>query len=114
VSGGVDDDRFFNEWSSLALISSLAPADQFAVRLYGYQVELRLLIIEDLGDGPSLADCLLGNDATAAETALIAYMRSLGRMHAATAGQIAASTAYVAPSICQTKSNGSAHASEKR
>jgi hypothetical protein len=82
--------RYFNEWSSLALIASLPAADPFAVRLYGADPELQLMVLEDLGDGPSLADLLLGDAAAAAEAGLIAYMRSLGRMHAATAGRVAA------------------------
>ena len=43
--------------------------------------------LEDLGHAPTLADKLLGNDARAAERALLSYSRSLGRLHATTAGR---------------------------
>jgi hypothetical protein len=45
-----------------------------------------IMIMEDLGDGPSVADLLLGTDATAAHTALVLWARSLGRIAAATSG----------------------------
>jgi hypothetical protein len=88
-SRGDDEDateHFLNESASLALLSSLDDA-AYAPRLYGADIQARLLLMEDLADGPSLADLLLGNDAEAAEAGLRAYMRSLGRMHAVTAGK---------------------------
>jgi hypothetical protein len=45
-----------------------------------------MVIMEDLGDGPSLAGALQGDDPLAAELALVAYAEALGRMHAATIG----------------------------
>jgi hypothetical protein len=44
----------------------------------------RVLVMEDLGTGPSLADLLLGEDAEAAAAALVEYARSLGKLHRAT------------------------------
>lgn len=44
----------------------------------------RVLVMEDLGTGPTLADLLLGEDRAAAERGLAEYARSLGRLHAAT------------------------------
>ena len=38
-----------------------------------------LLVIEDLGPGPSLADLLLGDDPAAAEAALVAWAGTLGQ-----------------------------------
>lgn len=43
------------------------------------------LITEDLGAGPSLLDLLLGRDAEAARSGLIAFARHLGTLHAETA-----------------------------
>jgi hypothetical protein len=37
-----------------------------------------VIVMEDLGDGPSLADVLLGSDAAAAEAALLGWARALG------------------------------------
>ena len=44
----------------------------------------RVLVMEDLGTGPTLADLLLGDDRDAAERGLVEYARSLGRLHSAT------------------------------
>lgn len=42
-----------------------------------------VLVLEDLGPGPSLADLLLGHDAAAAETALMTWAATLGEaLHA--------------------------------
>src|SRR5262249_23913056 len=42
---------------------------------------------EDLGRAPTLADVLLGADPGTAERGLLAWARSLGRLHAVTAGR---------------------------
>ena len=55
-------------------------------RVIGYASNLGLVILEDLGDCPSLADLLLGTDAAAAERGLVAWARTLGAIHAASAG----------------------------
>lgn len=46
----------------------------------------RVLVLEDLGDSPSLAHVLLYSQRPAAEAALIASARALGRLHSATFG----------------------------
>jgi hypothetical protein len=45
------------------------------------------VVLEDLGRAPTLAEKLLGDDARDAERALLSYSRSLGRLHATTAGR---------------------------
>ncbi|SRR5579884_893679 len=45
-----------------------------------------MLIMEDLGSGPSLEDLLVGSDPIAAEQGLVAFATALGRMHASTSG----------------------------
>lgn len=45
-----------------------------------------LLVLTDLGPGPSLADALLGDDPAAAQDALDGWAAGLGRFQAATAG----------------------------
>jgi hypothetical protein len=77
------------DWAGLEFLDARQTADagrQLAPHFYGGDLPRGLLVIEDLGDGKSLADVLLGDDATEAEEALVAYGRALGRMHAITAG----------------------------
>jgi hypothetical protein len=78
--------RFINEWASLEFLSRLAEhgADPIAPRLYGADREAALLVMEDLGQGQSLVQPLLGDDRAAAEAALDAYFRTLGRLGALT------------------------------
>jgi len=77
---------FINEWASLEFLSRLAErgGDRFAPRLYGADREAALLVMEDLGQGESLVQPLLGHDRAAAEAALDAYFRTLGRLGALT------------------------------
>lgn len=82
---------FENEWAALALLSEEGPGPRpVAPLLYGGDLRARLLVLEDLGDGPSLADLLLGEDPIAADAALFAYSTSLGRLHARSAGKVQA------------------------
>ena len=77
------------DWAGLELLDVRQNADggqQVAPHFYGGDLARGLLVIEDLGDGESLADVLLGDNAAKAEEALVAYGRALGRMHAMTAG----------------------------
>jgi hypothetical protein len=57
--------------------------------LLGADRDLGLLVLEDAGPGPSLADLLLGSDPDLAEQGLRAYAATLGRLHAQTAGRFA-------------------------
>lgn len=45
-----------------------------------------IVVMEDLGSGPSLEDVLFDHDSRAATAALVAFGTALGEMHAATAG----------------------------
>jgi len=47
----------------------------------------RLIVMTDLGDGPSLADLLLGESAESARTALLDWALACGRLAARTAGR---------------------------
>ncbi len=82
---------FINEWASLEFLSRLAErsGDRLAPRLYGADREAALLVTEDLGQGENLVQPLLGNDRAAAEAALDAYFRTLGRLGALTHPQSA-------------------------
>ena len=52
-------------------------------RLLGVAEEFPLLVMEDLGEAPSLADVLLGGDPKAAGEGMLAWARGLGRLGAA-------------------------------
>ena len=56
-------------------------------RLLGVDTEFPLIVMEDLGSAPSLADLLLGEDAQAARTALLTWARKLGKLAADTVGR---------------------------
>ena len=75
-------ERLVCEWAGLEMIAphGLGP------RALGGDIARGFCLIEDLGAGDALADRLLGDDPDAARAALFAYARSLGDMHAATAG----------------------------
>jgi hypothetical protein len=77
--------RFVSEWAGCEMLAphGLGP------RAYGGDVARRFCVMEDLGAGETLAARLLGDDAVAAEAALLAYARSFGDMHTATLGQAA-------------------------
>jgi hypothetical protein len=79
---GAPFDRLVCEWAGLGMLapSGLGP------RVLGGDIKHGFCLIEDLGAGDALADVLLGDDPEAARTALLAYARSLGDLHAATLG----------------------------
>lgn len=81
--GERDSERLSNEWAGSAM---LAPLGLGPVAYVG-DTEHRFVVLEDLGQGESLADRLTGDDPEAAEAALFAYARSLGELHTATQGQ---------------------------
>jgi Ser/Thr protein kinase RdoA (MazF antagonist) len=55
---------------------------QVAPRLLGADTEIGILLMEDMGQGGSLADVLLGTDRLAAEAALVSYAQALAAIHA--------------------------------
>jgi hypothetical protein len=77
---------FLNEYTSLAFLTQLAGEGHqpIAPRLYGANSATGLLVMEDLGQGQSLVQPLLGDDRAAAEAALDTYFRTLGRLGALT------------------------------
>ncbi|HEV7646692.1 MAG TPA: hypothetical protein VGP26_00875 [Actinophytocola sp.] len=80
-------DSFVREAASYQLFTALASEDRMCPELFAHGPESRLVVLEDLGGSPTLADKLLGNDARGAERALLSWSRSLGRLHATTAGR---------------------------
>lgn len=80
-------DSFVREAVSYQLFTSLAAEDRVCPELFAHEGGHRLLVMEDLGRAPTLAERLMGADARAAERALLSWSHSLGRVHATTAGR---------------------------
>jgi hypothetical protein len=80
-------DSFVREAASYQLFTALASEDRMCPELFAHGADSRMVVLEDLGGAPTLADKLLGDDARGAERALLSWSRSLGRLHATTAGR---------------------------
>jgi hypothetical protein len=80
-------DSFVREAVSYQLFTSLAAEDRVCPELFAHDGDRRLLVLEDLGRAPTLAEKLMGDDPKAAERALLSWAHSLGRLHATTAGR---------------------------
>ncbi|WP_407652510.1 phosphotransferase [Amycolatopsis cynarae] len=80
-------DPFAQEAVSYQLFTALPPEDRMCPELLAHDPAARVLVIDDLGRAPTLRDKLRGSDARAAERSLLSWARSLGRMHATTAGR---------------------------
>jgi hypothetical protein len=78
-----------NEWAGLRFLSSLEINPPVSPTFYGGDLQEGVLVLEDLGAGDALADVLLGSDAATAQTALISFARTLGRMQAASIPRVA-------------------------
>jgi hypothetical protein len=75
---------FLNEWASLEFLSVL-PAD-CGPGLYASHHDEQFVILEDLGDCPSLQDILYGQDSAKAQSALAEWGTLLGSLHSAASG----------------------------
>lgn len=76
----------FDDWAGLQFLSQVAEAELIAPRFYAGDRALGFFLMEDLGEGPSPADVLLGDEAATAETTLLEIMQRLGQLHAHTIG----------------------------
>lgn len=79
--------RLLNDWAGAAFLSEVPDTVGLAPRCFGGDRAAGLVVLEDLGAGDTLANPLLGSDDAAAERALLALARTLGRLHAATIGR---------------------------
>jgi hypothetical protein len=79
-----ETDGFVRERAALSLIRDHGLPG--AVRLLGVCDDPPLLVLEDLGDGPSVAGLLLGNDPLAAERAVTDWGVTVGTLQAASTG----------------------------
>lgn len=80
-------DPFAQEAVSYQLFTALAPDERMCPELLAHDGRARVLVLEDLGRTPTLEDKLYARDSRAAERALLSWARSLGRLHASTAGR---------------------------
>nr|WP_211239409.1 hypothetical protein [Actinokineospora inagensis] len=86
-AGTATRDSWVREAVSYQLFTALAAEDRMCPELFAHDPGTNLLVMEDLGRAPTLAEKLHGDDARAAEGALLSWARSLGRLHASTAGR---------------------------
>jgi len=116
--------------SFAAEAAGLALAAQYGAgpRLLAASAPVRLVVMSDLGQAPSLADVLLAGSPAAAEAALLDWVRACGDLAAVTAGQqpelaallaahraaLAASGTQPAPNGPEPAAEGSAHWLERR
>lgn len=82
-----EDDAFAREAASYQLFTALSADDRTCPEILAHSADHRLVVIDDLGRAPTLEDKLSGSDSRAAETALLSWARSLGRMHFSTANR---------------------------
>ncbi|MBW0115534.1 hypothetical protein [Pseudonocardia abyssalis] len=80
-------DPFHHEVASCQLFTALPSEARASPVLIAHDPVARLLVLEDLGRGSTLADALFGPDPAAAQRCLLGWARGLGRMQAATAGR---------------------------
>lgn len=80
-------DAFLNEAAATDFLGSHPALRSFGPRLVTADPDVPLVVLEDLGSHPSLADALLGTDRYHAASALLEWARSLGTLHAATLGR---------------------------
>ncbi|MEV7095628.1 phosphotransferase [Amycolatopsis sp. NPDC051045] len=80
-------DPFAQEAVSYQLFTALSPDERMCPELVAHDGRARVLVLEDLGRTPTLEDKLYARDSRAAERALLSWARSLGRLHASTAGR---------------------------
>jgi Ser/Thr protein kinase RdoA (MazF antagonist) len=80
-----DRSRFGLELTVLEYLNAMPVP--VAPRLLGADVEAGIMLMEDLGPGPSLAGALLTGERERAQAGLIAYARALASMHAWSIGR---------------------------
>jgi Ser/Thr protein kinase RdoA (MazF antagonist) len=84
--GDVPPDGLRRDIAANRLLTEQTDVD-VAPALLGWDGGTSLMVLEDVGDGESLVEALLGDDAAQAEGVLLAAAASLGRLHGATIGK---------------------------
>lgn len=83
----LDEAVLFRELVAYQFTNSLAEEGRPGPQLLAYDIEKRLLVLSDLGDGKNFTDVINHFDADDRLVALRKLGRALGRMHVATAGR---------------------------
>ncbi len=81
------DSAFLREAVSYQFATALARANRPGPDLLAHDLEARLLILSDLGEGTRLTTQLRSNDDATTTNSLMAFAQALGRMHASTVGR---------------------------
>jgi thiamine kinase-like enzyme len=74
------------DWAALEFLQDRLPEAPVAPRLLAGDLDAALIVMEDLGQGESLVEALLGSDRSKAERQLIEAAQVLARMHGTTFG----------------------------
>ncbi len=82
--------ELFAEWAGSALLAELVPDEPALAGVVTGDRELGVVVIDDLGSGPSLDDLLAGGPTAAIELAFDELARVLASVHGAILGQLAA------------------------
>ena len=80
-----DSDTFGVELAALGYLNGMP--EPVVPRLLGADADVGILLMEDLGRGPSLADSLLTGDRSRVRADLVSYAEALGSMHAWSMGR---------------------------
>ena len=94
-------------WARERVGLGAAGAVGVAPRLLAAAADPPLVVMEDLGVAPSVADLLLGTDARAADDALSAWATALGTLHARTHADRGAIGDAMAAAVAQAAAEGS-------
>ncbi len=78
---------FFRDWLGVQFLHRVSGEPFVGPRFYGGDRAHGVFVMEDLGDGGSLANLLLGSDPERATEGLLALASTLGRMHADSIGR---------------------------
>jgi hypothetical protein len=92
-------DAWHREWWGLTILAEVDPP--IGPRLHGADPDVRVIVMESLPAGRSVAASLLDADPADATAALVALATSLGRLHAATVGGARARELAVATGVRQ-------------
>jgi Ser/Thr protein kinase RdoA (MazF antagonist) len=78
--GDEQNEGYGAEVAALEYLNGMA--EPVAPRLLGADADAGIMLMEDLGPGPSLADSLLAGDPSRVQADLVLYAQALGAMHA--------------------------------
>ena len=80
-------ERFYREQDSLQFLSKLLADNSLAPRVLASDRSAGLLIMEDLGDNPTVQDILFDDNVQNAQQRLIQVAKQMARLHGASLGQ---------------------------